>query len=264
MAALILPSRRVVQPQGPVVVDWGNPLARAANVWTPQQPLAFQSANNIQTATEVAYSAAPISAAGVGRQWTRTGNAGINFGVQQIIRQNTVVTVLVLAAPRSQAALKVPVSQRVAGGAFTQTELVFNSQDLPGISGATAGAVMLASYHNSGKGVVALSQLDGQPHCWVAGNSTTAGYIFRDGVNQTLSASLQLTDPLTISTQRLRIGNIADDGGTTYVHDDPLYLVVVWDRMLSEPKPAQFQPTLGSFFARFNGAFGFLLVAAAR
>ena len=28
MAALILPSRRVVQPQGPVEVDWGNPLAR--------------------------------------------------------------------------------------------------------------------------------------------------------------------------------------------------------------------------------------------
>ncbi len=28
MAALILPSRRVVQPQGPVEVDWANPLAR--------------------------------------------------------------------------------------------------------------------------------------------------------------------------------------------------------------------------------------------
>jgi hypothetical protein len=232
---LALKSTRLSQG-GAQDVDLSNPLSNGAFVWSPFQPDRLIGARTVLMSSETAYLSSPIGRHGVGRQWTRSANAGVNFGLQQIITQNTGVTVLVVAAPRAASALKVPFSHRSAGGAFIQTELVFNSQDVAGIAGATASAVMLASYNSFGRAVVAQNQLDGQAHCWVTGNGATDGYIYRDGVEQTLSFSNRINFALTDSTARTRIGNIADDGGTTYPHDDPLFLVIVWNRLLTRPE----------------------------
>lgn len=158
----------------------------------------------------------------------------MNFGTVQPISQNNGLTVLAVAAPTASTSLKMAFSQRLQGGAFTQTAFIFNTKDILDISAPTSGSVLLANYNNTGSGVAADSQIDGLPHCWIAGNSASSGYIFRDGVKQTLSVDTRTVSTLTNTSQQARIGNVAANARTTEVHDDPLFLVVVWDRMLSE------------------------------
>lgn len=219
------------QPQQ-FVRNSGTDLMRGAYIWTPHNPRQLVGPRVVQATAETAYNNSPVGDKGVARKWSRSANAGVDFGTTQIITQNSGVTVLVVANPTSAATMKVPFSQRLASGAFTQTDFLFNSDGLDSL-GATAGSVTLTTYHAASGGVRATSQIDGQTHCWVAGNGTANGYIFRDGVKQTLANSMR-TSTFTVSTQKLRIGNIGDDASTTYPCDDPVYLVVVWDRLLSE------------------------------
>ncbi|MDE2441179.1 MAG: hypothetical protein KGP14_09150 [Betaproteobacteria bacterium] len=224
---------RYQQPQVGALLDRGNPITRGAYAWLPSSPrVLIGGAKQLTASAETAYNSSPIGDEGVARKWSRSANAGVDFGTNQIITQNAGATVLVVAAPTSVATMKVPFSQRVGSGAFTQTDFVFNSVGLDSL-GASAGTVVLTTYSGASGGVHAASQIDGKTHCWVAGNGPSNGFIFRDGVKQTLSTSTR-TSTFTAGTQKLRIGNIADDATTTYPCDDPVYLVVVWDRLLSE------------------------------
>ena len=128
--------------------------------------------------------------------------------------------------------MKVPFSQRIGSGNYTQTDFVFNATTIDSL-GATAGQLALTTYHAGSGGVLAAGQVDGKTHCWVAGNGPSNGYIFRDGVKQTLLTSTRMST-FTAGTQKLRVGNMADDATTSYPCDDPVYLVVVWDRLLTE------------------------------
>jgi hypothetical protein len=220
------------QPQQAVGIDLGNPIARGAYAWTPHNPRQLVGARTVQAFGETAYNSSPVGDKGVARKWSRSANAGVDFGTQQIITQNSGVTVLVVAAPTSAATMKVPFSQRVAGGSYTQTDFVFNSSSIDSL-GATAGTVVLTTYHSAPGGVKADSQIDGKTHCWIAGNGSANGYIYRDGVKQTLSTSTRISTFYNAS-QKLRVGNMGDDASTTHPCDDPVYLVVVWDRLLSE------------------------------
>lgn len=128
--------------------------------------------------------------------------------------------------------MKVPFSQRIGSGSYTQTDFVFNAMSIDSL-GATAGNLALTTYHAGSGGVLATGQVDGKTHCWVAGNGPSNGFIFRDGVKQTLATSTRIST-FTSAAQKLRIGNIADDSTATYPCDDPVYFVVIWDRLLSE------------------------------
>lgn len=227
-----LPSRIwTQQPQQALPVS-GSDLMRGAYVWTPHNPFQLTGKKTLIAASEGAYGGSPVGEKGVSRKWLRSANAGLDFGTIQAITQNAGVTVLVVAAPTAATSMKVPFSQRIAGGSYTQTDFVFNAATIDSL-GATSGQIALTTYHAGSGGVLAASQIDGRPHCWVAGNGPANGYIFRDGVKQTLAASTRMST-FTAGTQKLRIGNIADDATTTYPCDDPVYLVIVWDRLLSE------------------------------
>ena len=257
----ILYSPWTSQPQQ-FVPRSGTDLMRGAYVWTPHNPRQLVGPRIVQATGETAYNSSPVGDKGVARKWSRSANAGVDFGTTQVITQNSGVTVLVVANPTFAATMKVPFSQRLASGAFTQTDFVFNSNGLDSL-GATAGSVTLTTYHAASGGVRATSQIDGQTHCWVAGNGTANGYIFRDGVKQTLANSTRMST-FTASTQKLRVGNMGDDASTTYPCDDPVYLVVVWDRLLSEAEarsvsenPWQvFQPLPRRIFASVSAGGG--------
>lgn len=207
-------------------------LTRGAIGWSPQNPFQLTGARTIQASAERSYGGSPVGEAGIGRKWSRVANAGIDFGTSQVITQNSGVTVLVVAAPTAAATMKVPFSQRLASGSYTQTDLVFNAATVDSL-GATAGQLALTTYHNASGGVLAAGQIDGKMHCWVAGNGPATGYIFRDGAKQTLSASTR-TSTFAAANQKLRVGNMADDASTSYVCDDPVYQMIFFDRLLPE------------------------------
>lgn len=230
MSTIILPHRWTAQPQYPVEIDWGHPAAQNAVIWTPWSPSILYG-NRIVYGTEASIAGMSPTKAGVGRRWSRVGNAGVSFGVKQIITQNTGMTALVVAAPVNAAAMKCAFSQRIGSGAFTQTDVVFNASD--DALTASAGAFTLLNYHNGNAVVRATGQTDGAIHSWVASNSTTAGYLYRDGVPQTLGTNSR-SSTLVNTSQELRIGNLAADSSANYAHDDPLLLVVIWDRQLPQ------------------------------
>jgi len=230
---------RYQQPQGAARLDRGNPITRDAYLWLPTSPLVLFGKRMLSAVGETGYNAAtgsPVGDRGVARKWSRSANAGIDFGVAQAITQNAGVTVIVVAAPTAGATMKVPFSQRIGGGSYTQTDFVFNAATIDSL-GATAGNVALTTYHAGSGGVLAAGQIDGKTHCWVAGNGPSNGYIFRDGVKQTLSSSMRMST-FASGSQKLRIGNMADDATTTYPCDDPLYLVIVVDGLLPEDRAA--------------------------
>lgn len=223
-------------PQGYTAFDTGNSLTRGIMAWLPASPLLLFGQRMLVAAGETAFNSSPVGTVGLGRKWSRSTNAGVDFGVNQILQQNSGVTVLVVAAPTSAAAMKVPFSQRIGSGNYTQTDFVFNAATIDSL-GASAGNLALTTYHAGSAGVLAAGQVDGKLHCWVAGNGSANGYIFRDGVKQSLSTSTRVST-FTSTTQKLRIGNMADDAGTAYPCDDPVYLILVWDRLLSESDAA--------------------------
>lgn len=222
---------RTRQPVQVIPLAVGD-LTRGASAWSAQNPSQLYGARTIQSSVERSYGGSPFGEAGVARKWSRVANAGIDFGTSQVITQNAGVTILVVASPTAGAIMKVPFSQRVASGSYTQTDFVFNAASIDSL-GATAGQLALTTYHNASGGVLAAGQIDGRAHCWVAGNGPANGYIFRDGAKQTLSASTR-TSTFAAANQKLRIGNMADDASTSYVCDDPVYQMIFFDRLLPE------------------------------
>lgn len=219
------------QPQQHTPAAVGD-LMRGAYIWSPHNPLELYGERTIQALIERSLNDAPTGDEGVARRWSRVADAGIDFGASQLISQNNGVTVLVVAAPVASANMKVPFSQRIGSGSYTQTDFVFNAATIDSL-GASAGNLALTTYHAGSGGVMAAGQVDGKTHCWVAGNGPLNGFIFRDGVKQALTTSIR-TSTFTSLLQKLRIGNIADNTTTTYPCDDPVFLVVIWDRLLSE------------------------------
>lgn len=207
-------------------------MTRGASVWGPQNPFQLTGARVLQASAERSYGGSPVGDGGIGRKWSRVANAGVDFATAQVITQNSGVTILVVAAPTPGASMKVPFSQRIASGNYTQTDLVFNSATIDSL-GAASGNLALTTYHAGSAGVLAAGQVDGKMHCWVAANGPSNGYIFRDGSKQSLSTSTR-TSTFTAGTQKLRVGNMADDASTSYACDDPIYLLIVFDRLLPE------------------------------
>lgn len=256
---------RYQQPQHGVQIDWTNPLLKKAVVWTPFGPTVL--AGSKLAGTETQYDSAPVGKIGVGRKWKRMANAGVDFGASKIIT-GAECTILVVAAPANVAAIKVPFSQRVGSGSYQQIDFLFNATG-DGLS-AAAGNVELLNYDGGSRGITATSQTDGNPHCWVVSNSTTLGYLFRDGVKQALTQNVRSTSSQAAGAQKIRVGNIADDASTTYPHDDPLYLLIVWDRQLSEEEaeplsanPWQVFSNIDNLALLFAQASGSLATAAA-
>ena len=247
MAGILPPLVRTQQPNGPVKLNGGHPAYEGLTVWLSTSPNKLIGARELVAVSETGYNSSPIGLEGIARKWNRSAAAGIDFGVNQIFNGQA-VTVLVVAAPVSAAAMKSAFSQRLGSGSFPQVDFIFNGTG-DGLS-ASAGTVELVTYDGSSRGVTAASQTDGNVHCWVASNSTSLGYIFKDGVAQTLSQDVRISSAIYGATQKLVIGRLGDDtSSTTYQHDDPLYLVAVWNRQLPKNLAASLSVNPWQIFA---------------
>ena len=181
---------------------------------------------------------------GMARAWTRTANAGSLFGTFQHV-PGTDLTVAVVGAPVASATeRKVAFSQRTSSGSFPQHYVGFNSTSSVTVS---SGLIVLTQ-RNTGatfSAVEASSQVDGALHAWVLANGTADGYIYRDGVAQTLTKNVRTTGTIFDSSQKTRIGNIGDyTTGGAFVSDDPIYLIIVWPRVLPEDQAQQLSADL--------------------
>jgi hypothetical protein len=254
MASIIVPGFRNTPIPDLYELDRSHPAFDQAYVWVAANPNRIIGTREIAGA-DSSLSGSANTALGVGRKWSRISNAGVDFGTAQVITQNTGMTVLVVAAPVASATnMKTAISQRLAGGAFTQSDLIFNANT--DALAASSGTVTLVTYHSSSRTVQATSQLDGLPHTWVASNSTTQGYIFRDGVAQALSVNVR-SSTLLDASQKLRVGNLANDASTSYAMDDPLMMAVFWNKQLPSGLAQDLSRNPWQLFKKQNAKFYF-------
>ncbi len=170
---------------------------------------------------------------GVAALWTRTTSAGLDFGSIQPLNNNAGSTVLVVAQPVAATNRKVAFSQRSGSGSFEQQNVIFNGD---AVLGAASGALTFYTRNTAGtvSGVTSTTGVDGNLHCFVFANGTATGYIYIDGVFQTLSADTRMSGTMFSAAQKIRVGNIADYAtDNAFVHSDSLLLVLAWPRVLS-------------------------------
>ncbi len=234
MANLILPSRRIAQPKPMAAIDW-DLIGAGAFVYHPGDPFSLRFANGKLTGTEGSNNGSAVfDAVGVGRRWSGTGvNAGLEFGNVQPFSNNTAYTVLVVGAPVAESSSRAVVGQRYGAEPFyIHAAFGFNRMDG---SNSESGSVNLLSINTTlpGQSVTAQNQIDGATHVWVASNSTTTGYIYRDGVKQTLSVNQRLNTTYVNSLAKFEIGSVPDSTAAAACQY-PIYLIVGWPTQLSE------------------------------
>lgn len=204
-----------------------------AILWSAVNPQLLLGAVD-RIATEASGSTRP-GPLGVARSWARAASAGALFGTFQHV-QGLEITVACVAAPVAGTNRKIAWSQRTSGSNAAQFAFGFNIDGSTGVS-AQSGGIGLVGRNTlaSGGGVGSPSQFDGLPHAWVLANGASTGYVYRDGVAQTVSPNVRNSGTVWTSAQATAIGNIGDytvDG--SFVSDDPIYLVIVWPRVLPE------------------------------
>ena len=242
---LLLPWDAQPQEVAPPAIDLGPD----ALLWSAAHPQLLIGAANRLATSEGSPLVRP-GPLGMARAWSRNASAGALFGTFQHVT-GLEVTAAVVAAPVASANRKIAWSQRTSGSNAAQFVFGFNIDGSTSVS-ALSGGISLVSRNTSGSGgeLGASSQFDGLPHAWVLANGANEGYIYRDGVAQTVSPNYRAFGTVWTSAQATAIGNIGDyttDGA--FVSDDPIYLVIVWPRVL----PADQAQRLSADLARNLG-----------
>ncbi len=220
---------RTRQPINYVELDQNNPLARGAYAWTPRVPFMWAGRRPARRALSELNAVVGASGDGITRRWTAVANAGVDFGVQQLITQSGGISALVIGAPATGTSRFI-VSQRLTAASTIALELLYNDD---GQGGGTSGSIALRGYDAGYKAVSATSQVDGTRHVWVLCNSTDTGFILRDGVEQTLASNTRLAGTITGTSQKLRVGNAADLAVSGSQTSESISLIIVWDRALT-------------------------------
>ena len=240
---LLLPWDAQPQEGAPPAIDLGPD----ALLWSAAHPQLLIGAANRLATSEGSPLVRP-GPLGMARAWSRNASAGALFGTFQHVK-GLEITVAVVAAPVASTNRKVAFSQRTSGSNYAQFYMGFNSD---GGASSLSGSIALISRNTSAvmQSVGSPSQFDGSPHAWVLANGVSTGYVYRDGVAQTVSPDERASGTVWTSDQITRIGNIGDyttDGA--FVSDDPIYLVIVWPRVL----PADQAQRLSADLARNLG-----------
>lgn len=242
---LLLPWDAQPQEVAPPAIDLGPD----ALLWSAAHPQLLIGAANRLATSEGSPLVRP-GPLGMARAWSRNASAGALFGTFQHVT-GLEVTAAVVAAPVASANRKIAWSQRTSGSNAAQFLLGFNIDGGISVSVLSGGIGLVSRNTSPGGGSVgASSQFDGLPHAWVLANGANEGYIYRDGVAQTVSPNARASGTVWTSAQATAIGNIGDyttDGA--FVSDDPIYLVIVWPRVL----PADQAQRLSADLARNLG-----------
>jgi hypothetical protein len=179
------------------------------------------------------------SSGGAHRKYFSIANAGEDFAFTQAFRSNTAFGALYVGTPVAASVYTQAFSQRPSSSS-PQLAVSVN-----GTIGFTASSSTLTfnvrNLAAANAGVSAAAQFDGKLHAWFMRVSTVAANngIWRDGVRQTLSASVACTGTNIDSTQKLRVGNLADSTITGLSAVDPIYLVAAWSELVSDGVAAE-------------------------
>lgn len=214
MAALILPSRRVVQPQGAVEIDWSNPLARDlrwAGAPSSANVTRTGTVSNIAAANGTAWSFTNVSSSRIGSKYTppTTGPC-------------TLLTLLDVRAHVSNAAY-IALGDRTTIGAngvsgfqfFTFNGSTYSSTSIG--TAASDGPAVIIGRHTGSQNLLNYRVLSGE----------SAGFY----TSSSASAS-----PRSHAAQELTFGGQGEN--PTRVSDCLIYLGAFWARSLAESEVA--------------------------
>ena len=226
MAALILPSRQIVQPQGPVQIDWSNPLARGLAFLT----LGGQLLNLANGTRGALVNAANVEATAQGMGWrTDATNKRLDY-TNTLPASNfaelSMASVMVAAA--TQTSNRYLIAKQAASG--------YQLLNLP-----SSGALGF-SWSPSGFVSGSLDPTPGRVYC-VSASSPPAGDIayasaglYVDGQSALTSGSSAAIDDST--SQTIMLGNRAADSARGF--NGAQLLVAVWARALTPAEHRSF------------------------
>lgn len=224
---------RTRQPTSFVGLDKANPLARGAHAWTPVASAMWAGDGMRPQTGEISPVVGALSS-GLARSWGVAASAGVSFGAQQLVKQNSGVAALFIGALAASASKRdVVVSQRT-NGVNTGIDVKGNVNTATGVVSGQLNLTAIESDTFQNTSVSAASQFDGASHTWVLSNSLTEGFILRDGARQALVDDVRLNGGATQSgTQTLRVGGYAGSTLANFNCSEPISLVIVWDRALT-------------------------------
>lgn len=234
MGTLIRPQGWAQQPQGPVDLDWSNPL-------TPD--FVFNGGSGGVLIGRKRYLAIGRGASdvfhasnyGLGYKPTRVANAGLDFGLVQPITSDA-FTVLVLANPTSSA-VGTLFSQRNGSAPYNQITLAANSTDALALRAGGFAGIMLGNPSGARGAISTLTNaVNGDFHVFGMARSgtTSAISLYHDGLSISATLTGTGTNTAISASQKTRIGNIADyTADAAYVAESNIPMVFIYNRALT-------------------------------
>lgn len=208
-------------------------------IWLAGDPLTFNSSQRriVSTGEESPWYASgdALQRGGYrggssGRSWQSVANAGVNFGGTTnfpLFNYNQGYTAVVVSAPYASTIVNTAFSSRFGASTFSQWDVWANADGAGATTSGAFGSYFRANTSPANTGIHATSQLDGLYHCWVVGNSASTGFIYRDGIKQSITRTAHPATADLSSSSETRIGNLGNYTSTGYAHINPLALVFI-------------------------------------
>lgn len=234
MGTLIRPQGWAQQPQGPVDLDWSNPLTPDF-VFNGGSGGVLIGRNRYLAIGRGASDVFHASNYGLGYKPTRVANAGLDFGLVQPITSDA-WTVLVLANPTSSA-VGTLFSQRNGSAPYNQITLAANSNDSLALrAGGFAGIALGKPSGVRGAVSTLTNAVNGDFHVFGMARSgtTSAISLYHDGLSISATLTGTGTNTAISASQKTRIGNIADyTADAAYVAESNIPMVFIYNRALT-------------------------------
>ena len=249
---------RTSQPQVPVSLT-ADLLSLGVKAWTYFDRLHLGQYTGVE-----AYKTAPVvTSQGIGNGWSSGTKNGVNFGNVHPFIPSTFdiavgMSILYVGAPVARTSVGTIYNEYKQASPYNGLSFYVNAKDSN--PQAESGTLCFVSTVVGGTRVNAQSQFDGLVHCWVCANSSGAGYIYKDGVNQALSVDQRLSGTYYDAANLTAIGG---DIASAFPHTDPLLAVVIFPYVLPTQLAAEYSRNPWQIFAPLNRPVFFAGGAAA-
>lgn len=174
----------------------------------------------------------------VNGEYNSFSNTGrVDYGQTRVIPGNASAYTVLAAGIWPSTGRGHAFSQGLQSSPYPQTTLAYGFNEFGGNSD---GSITFMDF--GGGGVVGVSAsatvlngADNKYHvvCGVRNGNASNTKVYIDGINRT-SLTTGNNNTIDVASQKLALGNDADYAGTDRAFNSPLYIVLVWDRILSE------------------------------
>lgn len=240
MVALIRPKDWSQQPQGPVELDWSNPITPDF-VFSGGSGGVLLGRKRYLVTGRGASDVFQASKYGLGYKPTRVTNSGLDFGAVQPITSDS-WTVLTLANP-TNAAVSTLFSQRNGSAPYNQIDIVANSNDSLAYRAGRFSGIAVGTPSGARAAVSSSATLvDGVFHVFGASRTgvTSVVELHYDGVNVSSTQNGTGTSTLISAAQKTRIGNIGDyTADAAHTAECNIPLVFIYNRTLTAAEIAK-------------------------